>query len=179
MPRHFFRRFATKRDSFRSRWYLAPFAHLLNDHNLWGIRRRTVVPAFSIGLFVAYMPFPGHALVAALLALLFRVNIPVAALTTFISNPLTIGPMFYLAHRLGRFILGMEPQPFRFELTLEWIQQSFQNNWPPLLLGGFLLGSILSVIGYAALDMAWRASLADYVSKKRLRRWARRNRHRD
>ena len=73
---------------FRSRWYLAPFSHLLNDHNLWGIRRRTVVPAFSIGLFVAYMPFPGHPLFAALLALLFRVNIPVAALTTFVSNPL-------------------------------------------------------------------------------------------
>ena len=73
----------------------------------------------------------------------------------------------------------MEPQPFRFELTLEWVQQSFQNNWPPLLLGGFLLGSILSVIGYAALDMAWRASLADYVSKKRLRRWARRSRRHD
>ena len=33
---------------------------------LWGIRRRTVVPAFAIGLFVAFIPLPGHALIGLL-----------------------------------------------------------------------------------------------------------------
>lgn len=170
MPRRFFRKFAVKRDFFHAKWYLAPFSHLLHDQNLWGIRRRTVVPAFSIGLFVGYMPFPGHALLAALLALAFRVNIPIAALTTFVSNPLTAGPMYFLAHRLGRFLLGMEPRPFEFELSLEWFLAGFAENWQPMMLGCFLLGSALSLVGYVTLDLAWRASIADYLSRRRLRR---------
>lgn len=170
MPRRFFRKFAVKRNSFRGRWYLAPFEHLLHDHNLWGIRRRTVVPAFAIGLFVGFQPFPGHPVTASLLALAFRVNIPVAALTTFVSNPFTMAPMYFFAHRLGIFLLGMEPQPFEFELSLAWFRDSFANNWQPLTLGCVLLGGGLALLGYAALDLLWRASLAEYVSKKRLKR---------
>ena len=80
MPRRFFRRFALKRETYKGQWFLAPFSHLLHDSRLWAIRRRNVVPAFALGLFVAYLPFPGHMLIAALLALLLRVHIPVAAL---------------------------------------------------------------------------------------------------
>ena len=172
MPRRFFRKFAVKRDFLRGQWFLAPFSHLLHDHNLWGIRRRTVVPAVAVGLFVAYLPFPGHPITASLLALALRVNIPVAALTTFVSNPLTIGPMYYVAHRLGIALLGMEPQPFQFELSLDWLQQSFASNWQPLMLGCLLLGTALSLVGYVVLDLFWRASLADYVSRRRDRRAA-------
>ena len=101
MPRRFFRKFAFKRHHVSEQWFMAPFRHLLHDHRLWGIRRRTVVPAFAIGLFVAFMPTPGHTLTGALLALGFRVNIPVAALATWVSNPLTMGPMYYFAYRLA------------------------------------------------------------------------------
>lgn len=170
MPRRFFRKFALKRDLFHGKWYLAPFDHLLHDHNLWGIRRRTVVPAVAIGLFIGYMPFPGHPLMAALTALALRVNIPIAALTTFVSNPVTMGPMYYLAHRLGRYLLGMEPEPFQFELSFAWVKESLVNNWQPMMLGCFLLGALLALIGYVTLDLFWRASLADYVSRKRLMR---------
>ena len=173
MPRHFFRKFAVKRDFFRGQWFLAPFDHLLHDTNLWAIRRRTVVPAFAIGLFVGFMPFPGHPITAALLALAFRVNIPVAALTTFVSNPFTMGPMYFLAYRLGQFLLGLEPAPFEFELSFDWLRESFVNNWQPLMLGCFLLGACLAVIGYFIVDLLWRASLGDYVKRKRQERRAR------
>jgi len=167
MPRRFFRKFALKRDVFRGQWYLAPFRHLLADHNLWGIRRRTVVPACAVGLFIGYLPFPGHPLFAALLALACRVNIPVAALFTFVSNPLTMGPMYYLAHRVGCHLLGIEPRPLAFELSLTWVRESLANNWQPMMLGCFLLGAILSLVGYIVLDLIWRASIADYVTRKR------------
>jgi uncharacterized protein (DUF2062 family) len=168
MPRRFFRKFAIKRHLFHGKWYMAPFEHLLHDQNLWGIRRRSVVPAVAIGLFIGYMPFPGHPLMASLAALAFRVNIPIAALTTFVSNPLTMGPMYFLAHRLGRYLLGLEPQPFEFELSLDWVMESFANNWQPLMLGCFLLGTALALVGYVTLDLIWRASIADYKSRKRL-----------
>lgn len=170
MPRRFFRKFALKRERFRGQWYLAPFDHLLHDPNLWGIRRRSVVPAFALGLFISFVPFPGHVLMAALLALALRINIPVAAISTLVSNPLTIGPMYYLAYQLGLRLLGWDPQPFEIELSLKWVTGQFVTIWQPLLLGCVLLGALLAFIGYAALDLLWRASLADYLAEKRKRR---------
>ncbi|MEX2122551.1 MAG: DUF2062 domain-containing protein [Woeseia sp.] len=170
MPRRFFRKFALKRDRFQGRWFLAPFDHLLHDTQLWGIRRRNVVPAFSLGLFVAFMPVPGHVLIAALAALALRVNIPIAALATFASNPLTIGPMYFLAYRVGLKLLGLRPQRFEFELSLAWLSDKFVTIWQPLLLGCILLGALSALVGYIALDLLWRASLADYLAAKRRRK---------
>ena len=86
MPRRFFRKFAFKREHLRDQWWVAPFDHLLHDPNLWGIRRRTVVPAFALGLFVCYLPVPGHMLTATLLAILLRVNVPIAGRWNVVSS---------------------------------------------------------------------------------------------
>ena len=118
MPRRFFRKFAFKRHELVDRWYLAPFRRLLHDHRLWGIRRKTVVPAFALGLFVSSFPFPGHVAVASVAALLMRINVPVAAVTTFIVNPITMYPVFYFAYRVGAWLLSIQPGPFSFELSL-------------------------------------------------------------
>ena len=151
-------------------WFMAPFRHLLHDHRLWSIRRKTVVPAFSLGLFIAFMPTPGHILMGALLALALRINIPVAAVSTLVSNPLTMGPMYYVCYQLGRYLLGTAPQPFEFELSIAWLGNQFLNIWQPMLLGCILLGSLASLVGYMALDLVWRASIADYLARRRARR---------
>ena len=104
MPRRFFRKFAFKRHEYGEKWFLAPFSHLMHDHRLWSIRRKNVVPAVALGAFFAFMPFPGHPLWASLAALALRVNVPIAALTTFISNPVTMGPMYFFAYRLGEAV---------------------------------------------------------------------------
>jgi uncharacterized protein (DUF2062 family) len=170
MPRRFFRRFALNRERLRRLWFVAPFDHLLHDPDLWGIRRRSVVPAFALGLFIAFMPVPGHALIAGLLAIALRINVAVAAVTTFVSNPLTIGPMFFFAYKLGRILLGLEPQPFIFELSLSWLGNQFLLIWQPMVLGCVLLGSISAFVGYVALDLLWRASIADYLAARRKRK---------
>ena len=170
MPRRFFRKFAPKREIFHGRWYLAPFARLLHDPQLWGIRRRNVVPAFALGLFLVFMPVPGHFVIASLLAILLRINLPVATLTTLIANPLTMGPIYYLAYRVGERLLDVPPQPFTFELSLAWLTGRFLAVWQPLLLGAVILGTLAAVLGYFALDLLWRASLADYLEARRRRR---------
>lgn len=170
MPRRFFRKFALKRDRFQGRWFLAPFDHLLHDRRLWGITRRNVVPAFALGLFIAFLPVPGQSFIAALGALALRINVPVAALTTLISNPLTMGPMYFLAYRVGLKVLSLQPQPFAFELSFVWIGDRFLAIWQPLLFGCILLGSLAALTGYFALDLLWRASLADYIAAKRRRK---------
>jgi uncharacterized protein (DUF2062 family) len=153
MPRRFFRKFAFKRHHMSQQWFMTPFRHLLHDHRLWGIRRQCVVPAFATGLFVAFLPFPGHMLISALAALALRINIPVAAVTTWVSNPLTVGPMFYFAYRLGVVILDLPPQPFEMELSLD--------------LGSVLLGSAAALLGYIVLDLLWRLSIGNYKARKR------------
>ncbi len=170
MPRRFFRKFALNRERLRKLWFIEPFDHLLHDPDLWGIRRRSVVPAFSLGLFIAFMPIPGHPLIAALLAIPLRVNVAIATVTTFISNPLTMGPMYFSAYWLGRALLGLEPQPFEFELSMSWLGNQFLQIWQPMVLGCVLLGSFSAFVGYVSLDVLWRASIADYLAKRRKRK---------
>ena len=170
MPRRFFRKFSVKKHEVGERWYLAPFQHLVHDRRLWGIRRQTVVPAFALGLFMSFMPFPGHPAWATLLALAFRINVPVAFATTFVSNPLTMGPMYFIAYQLGSRVLGMEPEPFEFEMSLDWFTTTFINYWAPISLGCFLMGLTAGAIGYVVVDGLWRYSIHDYKSKKRRRR---------
>ena len=170
MPRRFFRKFAMKREHLKAQWWLAPFGEMIHDPHLWVIRRRNVVPAFALGLFVAYLPFPGHMLAAALLALVLRVNIPVAALSTLVSNPLTMGPMYYAAFSVGQYLLRQAPRAFEFEMSFDWLFDRFFYVWQPLILGCVLLGAILSLVGFVALDMLWRASISDYLAKRRRRK---------
>jgi hypothetical protein len=167
MPRRFFRKFAFKRQHVSEQWYMSPFRHLLHDTRLWGIRRRWVVPAFALGLFISFQPFPGHTLAATLLALALRINIPIAAVTTWVSNPATVFPMYYAAYRLGSALLGWDPQPFAFEMSIDWVTHTFVNIWQPMMLGCLLLGATASVTGYIVLDLLWRSSLANYKLRKR------------
>ena len=126
-----------------------------------------MVPAVAVGLFVAFMPVLGHTAIAILVALWLRVNIPVAAVSTWVSNPATMFPMYYLEYRLGSALLGWELQPFDFEPTLDWLTHSLINIWQPMLLGSVLLGATAAITGYIMLDILWRASLANYKSRKK------------
>lgn len=170
MPRRFFKKLAFKRHHVHSRWYLRPFQEFLRHPIYWGIRRRNVVPAFALGLFVSFMPIPGHTLIAVVCALLLRINIPITVMATFFSNPLTMGPIYYFSYRLGLLLLGMEPQPFAIELSMEWFHKGFLTIWQPLVLGCVLLGALVATTGYIVLDVFWRASLSDYLKKRRERR---------
>lgn len=170
MPRRFFRKFAFKRHELSERWFMTPFRHMLHDHRLWGIRRKTVVPAFSLGLFVAFLPFPGHFISAALAALALRINIPVASVTTFVVNPLTVGPIFYFEYQLGALLLSIESGPPQFDLSIDWVTHTFVSIWQPMLLGSVLAGSVTALLGFVVLDAFWRNSLAKYKTRKRNKR---------
>ncbi len=170
MPRRFFRKFSIKRHKISQQWYLSPVRHLLHNPAYWGIRRKTVVPGFALGLFVAFTPIPAHTLLGVLMALILKVNIPATIIGTLLMNPLTLVPMFLLAYRVGSILLGFEPQPFEPELSLEWLTHGFINVWQPLLLGCILCGALASLIGFIGLDLLWRASLADYLAARRRRK---------
>lgn len=170
MPRRFFKKFGFKRHKISQQWYLHPVRHLLHHPAYWGIRRKTVVPGFSLGLFIAFTPFPAHTILAVFLALVLRVNIPATIIGTLLMNPLTLVPMFVFAYHVGVFLLGLEPQPFAPELSFEWLTHGFMIVWQPVLLGSTLCGALASLIGFIGLDMLWRASIADYLAARRRRK---------
>ena len=115
MPKHFFRRYLpSPREVRHNRQLRLALGELLHDPNLWHLNRRSVSGAFAVGLFLAWIPLPIQMVSAGLLALLLRVNLPLAVVLVWITNPLTMGPMFWSAWWLGAWILGDQRIPHAF-----------------------------------------------------------------
>jgi len=62
-------------------------------------------------VFFGFMIPVAQIFAAALVALVLRANLPVAAVATLVSNPLTYGPIWVLAYRTGAAVLGETPDP--------------------------------------------------------------------
>lgn len=169
MPRRFFKSISPSRRSVSAQRWLAPVRHLLDEPNLWAIRRRSVAPAVAIGLFWAWLPIPGHTFWSGLTAIGTKVQLPLAMILTWVTNPVTIVPMYYVAYRVGRWLLGIPPREFRFELSVSWFTGEFLEIWQPLMLGCTLLGVASAVIGYITVDQLWRSQVGDYIRRKRTR----------
>lgn len=63
----------------------------------------------ALGVFFGFLIPVAQILASALFALLLRANLPVAAVSTLVSNPLTYGPIWVLAYRTGAALLGETP----------------------------------------------------------------------
>jgi hypothetical protein len=119
-----------------------------------------------LGVFVALLPIPGQTLVALLVALALRVNLPLAAIATWITNPITIVPIFYWEYSLGAVILQLPPQPFDIELSWNWVTDGFIGIWKPLMLGSFITATLVSSMVYVGISVTWRWMVA-YRFKRR------------
>lgn len=67
----------------------------------------------ALGVFFGFLIPVAQILFSALFALVLRANLPVAVVSTLVSNPLTYGPIFLLAHRTGAALLGEAPDAAR------------------------------------------------------------------
>ncbi len=138
----------------------------MNEPRYWGIRRRTVAPAFALGLFLSFLPLFGQPIIGTLIAIATRINIPIAFITPFVGIPLT-PLLYYSSYWLGGWLLNLPPQPFEFEWSWDWASSTFVGFWEPMLLGGLVLGTILALLGYIIVDVMWRFSIWEYKRLKR------------
>lgn len=159
MPRKFFKRYLPDHKTVREQWFLRPFEALLHDPALIHPNRRTASLALAIGLFWAFVPIPLQMVPAALIALWWRVNVPIAIAAVWISNPFTAGPIFYAQYRIGTWLLGQPPGDFHFELSLDWLMEGFMNIWQPMLLGTLVFAVLTSIIGYVVMNRLWMISV--------------------
>lgn len=169
MPRKLLKRYLPTPESIRSRPSLQWLGSWLHDPNIWHLTRSSVSKAFFIGLFVAFMPIPAQMAVAALVAVLARANLPLSVALVWITNPVTMPPIFYLAYRLGALLLGVPHGAFHFELSLEWLGGGLLAIWQPFLLGCLVLGLFAGLLGATLIRVIWRLQVIHRWRKRRLR----------
>jgi hypothetical protein len=178
MPRKFFRKYLPDHETVRSNRIVARFGAFLHHPNLWHLNRRSVSGGVAVGLFSGLVPGPLQMLTAACLAIPLRVNLPVALVTTLYTNPFTIVPLYLVAYQLGAFLTGTQardmtaPPEFGFDQAAGWLQA--MGDWAlslgkPLVVGLFALAASLAVVGYLAVQIAWRSYVALAWRKRRRR----------
>lgn len=116
--------------------------------DLWSFQRLPVRKAIYAGAVIAFLPIYGLQLLVGLgAAILFRANLAVICALQFITNPLTAGPIYYAAYRVGIWLIrtvgaghGREAMGTRFNA---------------LVLGGVILGLGVGVL----VDLAYRLTV--------------------
>ena len=154
--RSFFQRFIPEQHIIREHKILRYFGTLLHDPNIWHLTKRSSAGGLATGLFCAFIPLPVHMIVAASLSILFRVNLPIAVLATWITNPFTFAPIFIFAYELGARLLNRPPRQLDIELSMHWLTEKLVIIWEPLLLGCFILATLSSLAGYFSIRLLWR-----------------------
>jgi len=176
MARKFFRKYLPSHERVRANRHIARFGGFLRHPNLWHLNRHSVAGGVAIGMFAGLVPGPLQMLTAALLAVPFRVNLPVALATTLYTNPFTIGPLYVLAYLIGRLIMGGNGTAFHRPPEVEWSQLgaslSAFLDWAaslgtPLAVGLLALALILAALGYVSVQVGWRIYVIRAWRKRR------------
>lgn len=156
MPRKWLKSIMPDHQEMREHPHLRRFGERLTEPKLWHLNRRSVAGGVALGLFVAYIPAPGQMLIAAALAILIRVNLPLSVMGVWVTNPLTIPPMFYFAYLVGAWILNIPADEQTFIMSWEWFTTDFLAMWQPLLLGSFICGTVAALLGVVIVRLLWR-----------------------
>jgi hypothetical protein len=167
MPKRLIKKYFPDRKTIKEHKHLKVFGDLLHNQNLWHLNRRSFAGAIAVGLFVAFIPLPTQMIIAAAIAIVLRVNLPVSVATVWITNPITMPPMFFAAYWLGAWVMDIPMDTDGFLFTLESIMESISVNWKPFLLGCFLLGCASSALGYVLARGLWRLLI---IKKWRLKK---------
>jgi len=156
------RRTMPTRESMERNRLLRPVAHRVLAPALWRFTRRSVPRGVALGM-VAGILFPvAQIAIAALIALPFRANVPVAALVTFITNPFTTPLILFAAYQVGAWLLRSNApavaQPVA-EAATGWLQRLWDAG-PALVLGLLVITVVAALVGYAVTALGWRLWIA-------------------
>ena len=168
-----FARWLPTRESLHNNRWLRWMGPALHHPRLWHMSRKGLALGMALGIFfgllipVAQIPF------SATLAVLLRANLPVAVASTLVTNPVTFGPVYYGAYRLGRWVLHepelsetdaaevleksqAEPPPdrgFWGQMAHWWTYLSTVGK--PLVVGLAIVASVCGVLVYFLTSLLW------------------------
>jgi uncharacterized protein (DUF2062 family) len=167
MPKKFIKRLTPDHDTIRNHKYMQLFGKLLHDPNLWHMNRRSVSGAFAAGLFWAMIPIPLQMVTAAATAIVFRVNLPISVALVWLTNPLTMPPIFYANYLVGTLLVSSHEKVEEFHLTMEWLSSSMSLIWEPLYVGSLVVAIVAAIAGYISIRVLWRLHIISRIRKKR------------
>lgn len=174
-------------DSVRNNRWLRWLGPLLSEQRLWHFSRKGIALGVAVGVFFGLLLPVAQIPVSAAVAVALRANLPMAMASTFVTNPVTFGPVYYGAYRLGKAVLG-EPDITDSEAKIKLDDATSlvesERNWrervaaglehlkgvgKPMAVGLAMVASISGLAVYFLVSAAW-------VIKTR---WERRRRLRD
>jgi uncharacterized protein (DUF2062 family) len=170
-------KYVPTRESILAYRFLKPVRHFLDHHRLWQFNRGTVAAGAAVGLFFSVATPVAQVPIAAIVAILLKVNLPVAVLGTLLSNPLTTPAILFFAFKLGAILVGHDapvkelatgipmqmPAGGHFDTAFGWLLHSFewiQSAGMPLIVGLGVLSVLFSVLGYVGVIAGWRIQAA-------------------
>lgn len=169
-------------EALRSNRWLRWLGPALHHPRLWHMSRRGIAMGMALGVFfgllipIAQIPF------AAAAAVVLRANVPAAVASTLITNPVTFGPVYYAAWRLGSAILGEPVRPGEEPPLpgVEMAESPHQSWWQtvgqrlrsvgkPLMLGLALVATSVGLLTYGLVTWVWFAKVKWSRHKRRTR----------
>ncbi len=156
------RNMPTREQMERSRW-IRPFASRVLRSELWRFTRRSVPRGVALGMLVGIIVPFAQILFASLLCLSVRANVPVAALTTFITNPFTTPFIWVIAYKVGSWLLQVDAmtvvapvsqamQHSQFDDMLQWLTGATLVT----AFGLVVVAVISAAVSYLATSFGWR-----------------------
>ena len=160
------------RHSLEKLWCLRRFAAAGLHRACWSFHRGAVTRAFSLGLFIAFIPptpLPVHLVCCSVFGVAFRMNLPVLFATVFLSNPFTWVPQVLASLWVGARLMKLDLTPLLHDLSRRTLFAHAHELWAPLLLGALILGAAAAAAGYVLAHCAWRIRAARHVRRRRAR----------
>src|SRR5690606_8394683 len=149
---------------------MRPFARHFGHGALWHLNRRSVARGVAVGMFFAFLTPVAQTLFAAMASVPLRANVAVAALATFITNPITTPPILIFAHTIGMRALRF----FGLDDEHREVVRSLSSLWSeaPVILGAtaiglFVMAVIAAVLSYVIVDLIWRWRLSQRWRNRR------------
>lgn len=171
MPKKIIKKYFPDPEKIRQMKGLGILGKWLGNPNLWHIHRRSVSRAFASGLFWMSIPLPSQMIASAITAIIFRANLPISVVLVWISNPLTMPPIFYFNYVVGTWILGEHAQKsLGFKMSWDWILSTLGHLWLPLYLGSAVVGIVLAIVSYFGILLFWRWKVIQAWKKRAKKR---------
>lgn len=168
MPKKFMKRYLPSPERVSSIKALSFLGDILHEPNLWHINRHGVSRAFLIGVFLSFIPMPFQMAAAAFGAIWFNANLPLSVALVWISNPLTMPPIFYFNYKVGAWILHRPVLDIEFQLSWSWISERLVEIGIPLYFGSILVATVSSCACYLLIQYLWRRKVRENWRQRRV-----------
>ena len=122
------------------------------------VNRRMITRGVAVGLFWGFIPMPMQMLAVMATTPFLRFNVPIAISMVWLSNPITMPPMYYMEYLTGNFLLGRDGID-DIELTMSWFTENFDDILVPLYVGTAFYSITVSSLAYYLVNHLWRSSV--------------------